>query len=252
MTQTEEIQVAWCFDGLKCTSIPLPSADAYVMPGVKWGHVEELFSPAFWKFQARNFRLMSSSQDFRLGENLLEEVAVCLLGGFGMPAELGLGAFERLKAHGKLSGEATSKEIEELLSEPFDYFGQPRRYRFIRQKARYLSESLQLLCGYQIPNDHLACRDLLTSLPGIGPKTASWIVRNHFGSDKVAILDIHILRAGAKLGIFEAGVDPTKNYFALEKSFLAFCSAIEEPASAVDAVIWDSMRRIKASRSLLH
>lgn len=252
MFGTNPIQLAWSFDGTECASISLPSPDAYLLPSVKWGFVEELFSAAFWKFQASNYHLGSLQRDFRLGENLLEEVAVCLLGGFGMPAELGLRAFQRLKSRRMLSGTASAAEIEDALNEPFDFFGKRRRYRFARQKARYLSESLQRLCNCLVPDDHLACREMLTSLPGIGPKTASWIVRNYYGSDQVAILDVHILRAGAILGIFEAGVNPSKHYFELERVFLEFCDAIDEPASAVDAVMWDAMRRIKASRLSLH
>ncbi|MDZ3993341.1 hypothetical protein PspTeo4_24872 [Pseudomonas sp. Teo4] len=42
-----------------------------------------------------------------------------------------------------------------------------------------------------------ALRDWLLELPGIGYKTASWVARNWLDADDVAILDIHILRAGA-------------------------------------------------------
>jgi endonuclease III len=45
-------------------------------------------------------------------------------------------------------------------------------------------------------------RQLLLSIEGIGPKTASWIVRNVMGSDDVAIIDIHILRACTGMGVF--------------------------------------------------
>jgi endonuclease III len=40
------------------------------------------------------------------------------------------------------------------------------------------------------------------SLPGIGPKTASWIARNWLDADDVAILDIHIMRVGQVIGLF--------------------------------------------------
>lgn len=81
-------------------------------------------------------------------------------------------------------------------------------------------------------------------LRGIGPKTASWIVRNHLGADDVAILDVHITRACVAAGVFPEDADPRRDYFGLETRFLAFCAAIDEPARRLDAIMWDCMRRI--------
>jgi N-glycosylase/DNA lyase len=64
-------------------------------------------------------------------------------------------------------------------------------------------------------------RDRLLDLPGIGPKTASWIVRNHLDSDDVAIIDVHLHRACVMMNVFEAKSDPAKEYFSLEALF--FC-----------------------------
>ena len=50
----------------------------------------------------------------------------------------------------------------------------------------------------------VALRDWLLAIPGIGPKTASWIVRNRTGSSAVAIIDVHILRAGTSAGSVQA------------------------------------------------
>lgn len=36
-------------------------------------------------------------ESYKLRENILEEVAACILGGYGIPAEMGLVAFDRLK-----------------------------------------------------------------------------------------------------------------------------------------------------------
>ena len=79
-------------------------------------------------------------------------------------------------------------------------------------------------------------------LPGIGPKTASWIVRNWLGSDDVAILDVHVLRAGILMGLFPEDCRLPKDYEVLEKKFLDFARAIQVRASLLDAIMWRDMR----------
>lgn len=225
-------------------SFELPPPAAEVLPGIFWGCASELFTPAFWKYQSKTSRAYSSPDSFRLGRTLIEEIAVCLLGGHGLPAELGLAAFYRLRELQLLRPGVDQSELEQALSEPLQLGERTRRYRFPRQKARFLWHALQVVEVLPPSMSPRRLRDHLTTVTGIGPKTASWIVRNHFGTDDVAILDVHILRAGAVMGLFSADADPARNYFELEDRFLEFCDAIDEPASRVDALMWDYMRRI--------
>lgn len=248
MGSASQSQLVWSHDGSDYSRIEIPSATIEVLPGICWGFAEDIFTPAFWKYQAQLTGSRTEATSFKLGDDLYEEVSACLLGGYGMPAELGLAAFQRLKALGLLTGLATPDEIERALGEPFLVLNKPRRYRFTRQKSRYLASALMRLREDEVPTDHRACRDYLTTLAGIGPKTASWIVRNQYGSDEVAILDIHILRAGMAVGIFHESADPARDYFGLESRFLSFCRAISEPASLIDALMWDYMRRIGPTR----
>lgn len=98
------------------------------------------------------------------------------------------------------------------------------RYRFASQRAKYLAGTLAGL--NEIDEDDLGdleLRDALCGLPGIGPKTASWIVRNRRGSDAVAILDVHIVRACVHMGVFPDKADPARHYLDLERRFLDFC-----------------------------
>ena len=95
-----------------------------------------------------------------------------------------------------------------------------------------------------MPSEALELRNFLTTLNGIGPKTASWVVRNHLDADEVAILDVHIIRAGVHIGLYDQTVDPARHYYSMERQFLDFCLAIEERASLVDAIMWDYMRRL--------
>jgi thermostable 8-oxoguanine DNA glycosylase len=91
-------------------------------------------------------------------------------------------------------------------------------------------------------DEPVALRNALMTLPGVGPKTASWIVRNWLGSDEVAILDIHIVRAGILAGLFEPDEDVSKNYIRMEAQFIAFSRALGVQTSDLDALIWRMMR----------
>ncbi len=223
-------------------ALTMPDPDRFVLPGIHWGAFDELFTPAYWRGQAWQAKLLGRRPDRRIGECLVEEVAACLLGGYGMPAEVGLAAFQRLKELGRLSAPTEASRIEKDLSAPLDIGGRAMRYRFPRQKARYLAACLAELADFDEPEDDVELRDRLVGLPGIGWKTGSWIVRNHRGSSAVAILDVHIIRAAAIMGLMPPTASPARDYLALERRFLDFASAIETPAAFLDGLIWRHMR----------
>lgn len=228
-------------------SLALPAPEDHVLPGIPWGDFDEILTPAYWRGQVWQHQYIGTYGHFRLGRTLVEEVAACLLGGFGMKAELGLAAFARLRDFGLLNEPAAPSVFEEALGEPFVIHGQPRRYRFQRQKAQYLAACLEQLVDFAEPNDDIALRDRLTRLPGIGPKTASWIVRNYRASNAVAIIDVHILRAGRYINLFDPDLEPLENYRELEQRFLCFADAISAQAAILDSLMWDYMRRLPAT-----
>ncbi len=237
-------QVAWRRTGTSYERIELPPPHAEVLPGVRWGHTAEFFSPAFWKYHSHAHRDSERFQNFALGRTLVEEMSACLLGGYGMPAELGWAAFVRLRDEGLLRGGTRLDEIERALRRPFTVAGTSRRYRLVRQKAQYLYGAINETRALSPSRDARELRSQLVRITGIGPKTASWIVRNHLGANDVAILDVHIIRAGVTAGVFPETADPARGYFKLEQRFLEFCDAIREPPSRLDAIMWDYMRRI--------
>ena len=243
-SEYEPCQVAWRHNGMAYERIELPPPSSEVLPGICWGHTAEFFSPAFWKYHSQAHRDAERFQRHALGRTLVEEVSACLLGGYGMPAELGWAAFVRLRDEGLLSGQAGTEELERALTRPFKVACTSRKYRFARQKAKYLCGAINAVRALAPTRDGRQLRSQLIGITGIGPKTASWIVRNHLGSDDVAILDVHITRAGVAAGVFPKSADPTRNYFKLEQRFLEFCAAIDEPPSRLDAIMWDYMRRI--------
>lgn len=220
----------------------LPPAASAVLPGVPWGAYEQLFTPAFWA--ARAFLEEGALGNYRLGRTLREEVVACLLGGYGIPADVGLLAFTRLRDAGALETLETPSRIYELLSMPLDRGGRSVRYRFAAQKARYVAAALGRLVDMPEPPGDRELRDALCELPGVGHKTASWITRNWRGSDQVAILDVHVCRACELADVFPSGQDPSKDYLRLEARFLEFAQAISVRASMLDNLVWQTMRRV--------
>ncbi len=130
----------------------------------------------------------------------------------------------------------------EWLREPLDVEGRSVRYRFAKQKARYLCAALQKLCAEGPPlSTGKALRNWLLDIPGIGYKTASWVARNWLDADDVAILDIHILRAGLLGKFFESNLTVERHYLELEEQFIRFSKGLGVRASELDALMWLEM-----------
>jgi len=68
--------------------LEVPGPEEEVMAGVKWGRFDHFFTPAYWFSQVWYQRSSSSKLVYRLGITLAEEIAACLLGGHGLPAEV--------------------------------------------------------------------------------------------------------------------------------------------------------------------
>ena len=213
--------------------------------GLRWGMHDHPKTPAYWAAQSWMWEL-EHPRHYKLGGTLEDEIIACLLGGYGIPAEVGIAAYERIRSECGGSYEALTEEgfVLDLLSKPLEVKGRQLRYRFARQKSHFLSSSFQMLpeIDQSLPDREL--RDEITTLKGIGPKTASWVVRNWRDSDRVAILDIHIIRACEHLGLFEPGWKVDRHYLAMEEAFLAFAGVIGARASLLDSVMWNVMRQL--------
>jgi len=224
---------------------PLAAPTEEVLPGVSWGSPDTLFSPAYWLVQCWMREGCFAPRSHSFGKTLQEEVVACLLGGHGIPAEVALAAFNRLRSRGLISQDCARDElISENLREPLDVSGRQVVYRFWSQKARYIAGAIHTLNEKPAPEDsahHL--REYLLAIPGIGFKIASWIVRNWLTSDEVAILDIHIIRAGQLMNLYTAEHHVSRDYLDMERRFLNLAHAMDVPASELDALIWFEMRR---------
>lgn len=233
-------------------TLHIPAPDARLnRTGLEWGDACCLMTPAFWSVQSWMWEL-EEPEHYRLGRTLEEELMACLLGGHGIPAEVGMAAYHRVRNRwcddpGCLLDD---ERLEVLLAEPLTVAGRSIRYRFAKQKAGYLSQALRELPRIDVEVGDQPLRDALCTLKGVGPKTASWIVRNWRGSDDVAILDVHLLRVGSELGLFKPELSVERHYREIEKAFVDFAKDIGAKTSILDSVMWMSLRsanRIKRS-----
>lgn len=224
-------------------NVELPKADAEVIPGVPWGAIEAFPTPAYWAYQVYARRVSGDRINYKLGATLKEEVGACLLGGHGIPSNVGLAAFQHVKERGAFGDQPPSEEtLLEWLKEPLAIGGRQVRYRFAKQKARYLCAALQKLSAEQPPlGSGKVLRDWLLDIPGIGYKTASWVARNWLDADDVAILDIHILRAGLLGKFFDSSLTVERHYLELEEQFIRFSRGLGVKASELDALMWLEM-----------
>lgn len=228
-----------------CIDRYLPAACDEVLPGVPWGEPWHVFTPAYWLTQAWMAKLdEAGTSDYRARHGVVEELVFCLLGGFGITAELATAAFEACEVEGLITARESDAEAwSRVLHRPLTVRGRHVHYRYPNQKAKFLASAMR--CVEALPIDAEDCRstrDALLNLPGVGYKTASWVVRNVFDSDEVAILDIHLIRAGRLCGIYTAADRVEKHYRAMEDRFLAFAGALNIRPAALDCLIWDGMR----------
>lgn len=228
--------------------VELPSATTELLPGVQWGAVEAFPTPAYFAFQVIARRLVGRPAQYSLGRTLAEEVGACLLGGHGIPGDIGIAAYEQLRAKGAFCATVpTQQQLEAWLRVPIQVGKRSVHYRFAAQKARYLAQALPMLQGAPTFTVGRHLRDWLLDVPGIGPKTASWITRNWLHADDVAILDIHIMRVGQLAGLFPKDLTVERHYLKLEELFLKFSAALDLRPSELDAVIWYEMASSPAS-----
>ncbi len=239
-------QIVYAVISGKFKILNLPNSNERLIGNIYWGRFDEVFSPAFWAMQVWFVSEMRKPWLHRIGSTLKEEVAACLLGGYGIRSEVGLAVFQDLRSKGMFQGAPSEGDFFNALNRHFTVGGKPVRYRFPQQRSRYLAYALRRLSKEDAPTyDDLKFREWLLTFPGIGLKTASWITRNWLDSDRVAILDVHVHRAGVLAGIFHLYESPSNCYLSLEKKLVEFAKALSVRLSLLDAVIWDQMRQMQ-------
>ncbi|WP_018416540.1 hypothetical protein [Teredinibacter turnerae] len=233
--------------------IDLPPQDEEVLPGVRWGNAAGFPTVAYWMLRTIETRLTNKTVQYKLGASLLEEIGACLLGGHGIPAENGLAAYEHMKEKGAFSGDLYSADqLLEWLSEPIRLREKSFKYRFAKQKSSYIHSAIKRLGESEAPAaSGQELRNWLLDIKGVGLKTASWVARNWLDADDVAILDIHIYRAGLLGGFFTDSMTVEKDYLKLESRFIELAESMEVKTSELDSLMWFEMQQSPSVLKLL-
>lgn len=244
-TRIREIDETYVWNRARQLLRDFPDENQEIMPGLKWGSVYQLYTPAFWKYQYETNSFPDHAETHRLASSIRDEVVMCMLGGYGIPSEMGIVAFELIKIKGLLRPYVGLDELMTVLGAPMPLAnGKVAKYRFAKQKGVYIHAFLNRSDVDLIPiDDDLKLRDWLISVKGIGYKTASWITRNWLRSERVAILDIHLLRAGVITGFFRPKYNVNTEYLNLEEQFITFCKHLNVRPSDMDAIIWQYMKK---------
>lgn len=246
-------QKAYVEIGKSVIQIDIPNEYEDVMPGVKWGSAIGFPTVAYWFYKVLSNRLENNTIQYKLGRSLIEEVGACLLGGHGIPAATGVAAFDHMKSYGTFEKKNLSEEqLYDWLSMPIDIGNKTIKYRFAKQKACYLHHAINKLNSEDAPIDSgKNLRNWLMEIKGVGPKTASWVARNWLDADDVAILDIHIYRAGLLGGFFDENLTVERHYEKLEDTFVKLADSMHVRTSELDAVMWYEMQQSSSIKQLL-
>lgn len=250
MSHTQRIFIE---SGSGLVQLDLPPEKTEVLPSVEWGNVAGFPTVAYWLYKVLEKRITGDLIRYKLGNSLLEEIGACILGGHGIPAINGLAAYEHLRSKGVFDGSLYREvDIYDWLSAPIPLNGKTFKYRFAKQKAKYLHSAINKVYEEEAPIDSgKVLRNWLLGIKGIGLKTASWIARNWLDADDIAILDIHIYRAGVLGGFFHEKMTIEKNYQELEDRFVALAMSMQVRTSELDAVMWYEMQNSPSVHRLL-
>ena len=190
-------------------------------------------------------------------EDIEDELLFCLLGGYGIAEEHGRSAWLTVRQLEPFSEFWRDDDLcEKIITtlelpqfEPRRADGSLRRYRFPKRKAAIIVEARrwvrshkpleECLLYWDDPKDR---RRILLGCPGLGLKTASWLLRNLGMGDELAVLDVHLVRALQDAKRIDNEIRLPRDYYAVEKAFLDWCHELNAPSAAFDLFIWEWQR----------
>jgi len=217
-----------------------------------------------WSVCADLFSFAAPDPNRVCEEDLNRELIFCLLGGFAVPFELArsasnlvwtLNPFSAHWTEGRLKGRLIA-ELSKPQFQPQRSDGGLRRYRFPQRKAelivgarRWLHERDNLLFDLRELASEGERRQLMCDCPGVGPKTASWLLRNLGLAFGLAVLDIHVMRALQTAGRITTERLP-RDYDFVEAQFLGWCQELGASPAAFDLFVWEWQRGSLTSPSV--
>lgn len=202
-------------------------------------------------------RYQGAAPTRRAGETgLRKEMIFCLLGGHGITFELARSAttavwdlqpFDDAWPPARLR-RAVQRELSQPRFEPRRADGSLRRYRFPTRKARLVAEAVrwvQAQGGIRPGLNALATeeqrRAWLCECPGVGMKTASWMLRNCGWAQRLAIVDVHLLRALDEAQVVSNATLP-RDYEQVERAYLDWADRLGACPAALDLFLWEVHR----------
>lgn len=216
----------------------------------------ELDWTAIWREFGDGYVSQVRSQAQGAAREIERELLFCLLGGHGVPFELAYSAthvlapLEVFSSHWDVDDlEASVRlELNQAQFEPRRRDGHLRRYRYPARKAYLIARAAAWTWSQGPILERLAAmpgererRALLCECPGVGLKTASWVLRNIGLADELAVIDIHVLRA-----LVDAGrvgeVRLPRDYLVVEERFLEWCDDLGALPAAFDLLLWEWQR----------
>ncbi|HIE08562.1 MAG TPA: hypothetical protein EYP65_01790 [Armatimonadetes bacterium] len=184
-------------------------------------------------------RLAEFKKSFEEGnEAIFEELVFCILAA-GASARMGVRGVEALR--GVLLS-APAEELAERLQGLHLY--PASRAKYIAETRDYLASKFRFRLKELILSfdDAMGRRDFFAKnrhIKGIGYKGASHFLRN-IGFSGYAILDKHVLRGLAGLGVIEGGRPPStrRQYLEIESKMREFAERVGIPLDEMDFVLW--------------
>ena len=183
------------------------------------------------------------------------ELIFCLLSGHGVSFELASSAADVINSLGPFDPGWSDTALEhrvwlELTTPQFNPArrdGRLRRYRYPKRKTAALVTARSWLflhedlLGTLVQLPELERREFFTACPGIGLKTAGWLLRNLGLAESLAIIDVHVARALKGTGRVEEHAS-LRSYETFERAYLDWCQELGASAAAFDLFLWDLQR----------
>ena len=201
------------------------------------------------------------NQYFQMPETehkLRRELVACILGS-QVRYEMATTALERMEYAGLLDdswwnneNDGFESEIQCVLSGKISKFCDGWRYRFPNIRAFQLAQTRCVLHKRSlskrfsdIQDPKQLRQDLVTDIPGIGPKQASMFLRNVGKSYNLAILDTHMLRFMSILNLLstkKVSIGILRNYEQIENIAVEYARNLGYAVGILDLAIWVTMR----------
>lgn len=189
-----------------------------------------------------NKKLSEFDEVWRNGSDarLWEELAFCIFTA-GASARMGLNSVDAVRSL-LLDGE--SDEMTQALKKAGAHRFPVARPRYIVTTRAYLRANFDMALRQRLRSfaDPFERRDWLAQekqIKGLGYKESSHFLRN-IGVKGHAILDKHVMRCLAEVGVIDSSRPPAnrKNYLEIEQKFLQFAKDIKVNCDELDLVLW--------------